>query len=406
MAGTWGTVQLGRTSLRETVTVTEGSSSDGYTLDLDGQESTPPLARAVIVARHDNLRAIEQGVPVAVTWTDKPERNGYYAVKGTSAALREYVGDLVTSTWKVSLTRLGAAGEIDLQSRLTGIVRSNFFSLPGETWHAPPIGHTTYYTGATNPSLMTRATADGTMTIYRNIPTGTSPRWGCDPTAYLAGRVRINDTVAVTGTGFEVDGIDQPLPAAGWTLGNGLVNVVPTATGGVLDVQAYTGGAWHSKLWNVTIAGSGIATWDSATILRNDPEQCVLRLTAPRSPGRATLDLTLRRGSRFIEGYLQSGAASTLAVYLRTSETNTSAAASGYVVATANDADGNRFAAGSAQSFTAHANGGVSKATTATLDFWLGVVAGGGSAVSGDAATDLRNQYIGALPELTYVVGR
>ena len=107
-----------------------------------------------------------------------------------------------------------------------------------------------------------------------------------------------------------------------------------------------------------------------------------------------------------MEGYLQSGAASTLAVYLRTSETNTSAAASGYVVATNNDADGNRFAAGSARTFTAHANGGVSKASTATLDFWLGVVAAGGSAVSGDGATDLRNQYIGALAEATYVVRR
>jgi hypothetical protein len=223
---------------------------------------------------------------------------------------------------------------------------------------------------------------------------------------YLAGRVRINDTAAATGAGFEIDGTDQPLPVAAWTLGNGLVNVTPTASAGVLDVQAYTGGAWHSKLWNVTVGGSNVAAWDSAVLLRNDLEQCILRLTAPRSPGRATLDLTLRRGSRIVEGYLQSGAASTLAVYLRTSETNTNAAASGYVTASGNDSDGNRFAAGSARTFTAHANGGVSKATTATLDFWLGVVAGGGSAVSGDAATDLRNMYIGALAEATYTVRR
>lgn len=405
MAGTWGTVQLGRTTLRETFTVAE-SSADSRVLDLDGQESTPPLTRAVLVARHDNLLALQQGVPTAVTWTDKPERNGYYSVKGSSAALREYVNDAVTSTWKVSLERLGSSAEIDLQSRLTGVVRANDFSLTGETWHAPPIGHTTYYTGATSPSTMTRATADGTMTVYRGIPTGASPRWGCDPSLYLAGRVRINDTVAATGAGFEIDGTEQPLPVAGWTMGNGLVNIVPSASAGVLDVQAYTGSAWHSKLWNISVGGSNVAAWDSATILRNDPEQCVLRLTAPRSPGRATLDLTLRRGSRFVEGYLQTGAASTLAVYLRTSETNTSAAASGYVVATGNDADGNRFAAGSARTFTAHANGGVSKATTATLDFWVGVVAAGGSAVSGDAATDLRNQYIASLAEATYTARR
>lgn len=406
MAGTWGTIQLGRTSVRETFAVTEGTSGDGPTLDLDGQESSPPLTRSVLVARHDNLRCLPVGTPIAVTWTDKSERNGYYASRGSSAALREYVNDVVTSTWKVSLDRLGAVGEVDLQSRLTGVVRQNDFGLTGETWHAPPIGHTTYYTGATNPSSMTRTGTDGAITVYRGIPANTSPKWGCDPSSYLNGRVRINDTAAASGSGFEVEGVEQPLPVGAWTLGNGLVNVTPTASAGVIDVQAYTGGAWRSKLWNVTVGGSGVAAWDTATILRNDVEQCIVRLTAPRSPGRLTLDLTLRRGSRILEGYLQSGAASTLAVYLRTTESNTSVAASGYIVATANDADGNRFAAGSARAFTAHANGGVSKATAATLDFWIGVVAGGGSAVPGDTATDLRNQYIGALAESTYVARR
>lgn len=406
MTSDWGTVQLSRTQLRETFTVSETTGDTARTLDLEGQESFPPLPRAELIARHDNLLALEQGTPVAVRWEDKPERDGYYAVRGSSAAYREYTGDMVTSTWKVSLERLGSASEVDLQSRLTGVARSNDFSLSGESWHAPPIGHTTYYTGATNPSLMTRTGADGAMTVYRGIPAGASPRWGCDPSDYLAGRVRINDTAAATGAGVEVEGVVRPLPVGAWTLGNALVNVTPTASAGVIDVQAYTGGAWHSKLWNITVGGSNVSAWDTVTILRNDVEQCVLRLTAPRSPGRATLDLALRRGSRIVEGYLQCGAAATLAVYLRSSETNTSAAASGYVVATNNDGDGNRFAAGSARSFTAHANGGVSKASTATLDFWAGVVAGGGSAVSGDAATDLRNQYLGALAEATYVARR
>jgi hypothetical protein len=249
---------------------------------------------------------------------------------------------------------------------------------------------------------MTRATSDGTITVYRSVPAGASPRWGCDPLTYLKGRVRVADTVA----GLEVDGTERSLPAAGWALSNGLVNVVPTASGGVIDVQAYTGGAWHSKLWNVTVAGSGVATWDSVSILRNDLEHAILRLSASRSPGRVTLDLALRRGARTVEGYLQSGSSATLAVYLRTLETNTSAAASGYVTATGNDADGNRFAAGSARTFTAHTNGGVSKASATALDFWLGVVAGGGSPASGDAATDLRNQYIGSLAEATYAVRR
>jgi hypothetical protein len=400
MSLNWGSVQLGRTLLRETFDVAEQGGD--RTLDFDGQESNPPLTRAALVATHDNINAMEGDSPVAVTWTDKPERNGFYQVKANSSTLTEHKNDTATADWKATLDRLGSVGEVDIQSRLTGVVRLNDFSLTGERWHAPAIGHFGYYTGVTSPSTMTRASLDGTITVYRSVPASASPRWGCDPLNYLKGRVRVTDTVA----GLEVDGTGRALSAAGWAMSNGLVNVVPTASGGVVDVQAYTGGAWHSKLWNITVAGSGVAAWDSASILRNDLEHAILRLTASRSPGRVTLDLALRRGGRTVEGYLQSGSSATLAVYLRTLETNTSAAASGYVTATANDADGNRFAAGSARTFTAHANGGVSKASATSLDFWVGVVAGGGSAVSGDAATDLRNMYIGSLAEATYAVRR
>lgn len=395
----WGSIQLGRTLLRETFVAAE-QGGDSRQVQLSGQESSPPLTRAALVAVHDNISALDGGVPVAVTFTDKPERNGFYAVSANTATYTEQRGDVVTSDWQITLDRLGTAGEVDLQSRLTGAVRLNDFSLTGERWQAPPIGHFGYYTGATSPSTMTRTGADGTITVYRNVPANTSPRWGCDPTNYLKGRARITDA------GVELDGTGRAVSASGWTLSNGLVNVTPTASAGVIDVQAYTGGAYRSKTYSVSVGGSNVAGWDSATILRNDLEHAILRLSASRSPGRVTLDLALRRGSRIVEGYLQSGSSSTLAVARQSLETNTSFAASGYVIATNNDTDGNRFCVGSARSFTAATNGGVSKASTATLDFFIGVQAGGGSPVSGDAATDLRNQYIGSLAESTYTVGR
>lgn len=398
----WGSVQLSRTTLRETFAATEAGGSD-RSLDVSGQESNPPLTRIALIGVHDNINALDGGSPVAVTFTDKPERNGYYQVKSNSSTLTEYRGDMVTADWKVSLSRLGSAGEVDIQSRLTGVQRLNDFSLTGERWHAPAIGATGYYTGTTSPTVMTRATADGAITVYRGVPLSPPARWGCDPLNYLKGRVRVTDATA----GLEVEGIERALPAGAWALSNGIVNVVPTASGGVIDVQAYTGGAWHSKLWNITVAGSGVAAWDSASILRNDLEHCILRLTASRSPGRVTLDLALRRGARTLEGYLQSGSSATLAVYPRTAESNlTNAASAGYVTRSTDDADGNRFACGSARTFTMQSNGGVSKASATALDFWVGVVAGGGAAASGDAATDLRNMYIGALAEATYVVRR
>lgn len=396
----WGDVQLGRIPLRETFTASE-AGGEGRTLDLEGQESYPPLTRAQVIARHDGINSLTPGLCVQVTFTDKPERSGYYAVKSAGSTYTEHLNERVTADWKVSLDRLGSDSETDLQSRLTGAVRLNDFALTGERWHAPPIGHYAYYTGATNPTTMTRTGADGAMTVYRSVPANVSPRWGCAPTAYLVGRVKVTTTGSQ-----EVYGVDVPLAATGWALSNGLVNVTPSASA-TLDVQSYTG-AYRSKLWNVSVAGSAssIASWDGATVLRNDPEMCIVRLVKGQSPGRATLDLTLRRGSRFVEGYLQIGTSATLAAYRSTLETNTSFAASGYVVATSNDADGNKFAAGSARTFTAHTNGGVIKAAATALDFWIGVAAGGSSAVSGDAATDLRNMYIACMPEAVYGVRR
>jgi hypothetical protein len=250
---------------------------------------------------------------------------------------------------------------------------------------------------------MTRTGADGAITVYRGVPANVSPRWGCLPTAYLAGRVRL------TSAGTEVCGTDRALSPTGWALTNGLVNVTWSTTGGgSFDVQAYTGGSWRSKLWTPFLSSSGLVgnSWDGATLLRNDPEQIVLRLSKGLSPGRYTIDLTLRRGARFVEGYMQRNtAADELKIRLNTAETNNTAlATSGYCAATNNDSDGNRFAAGSARTFTGHANGGVAKSNTTTLDFWVGVAAGGGSAVGGDTATDLRNQYIAAMPETTYAV--
>lgn len=366
----WGDVQLGRIPLRETFTVSE-SGGDGRSLDLEGQESYPPLTRAQVIARHDGINALAVGQVIPVTFTDKPERSGYYTVKSSGATYSEHLNERVTTDWKVSLDRVGSDAETDLQSRLTGAVRLNDFSLTGERWHAPPIGHYGYYTGSSNPTTMTRTGADGTMTVYRSVPAGVSPRWGCPPASYLTGRVK----AATTGA-QEVYGVDVPLAAAGWALSNGFVNIAPGASG-TLNVQTYSDGAYRSKEWNVSVAGSAssITSWDGATLLRNDPEMVILRLIKGLSPGRATLDLTLRRGSRFVEGYLQTGTSATLAAYRASLEMNTSAAASGYVTATADDADGNVFVIGSARTFTAHANGGLIKSAATALDFFIGAVA-------------------------------
>jgi hypothetical protein len=213
--------------------------------------------------------------------------------------------------------------------------------------------------------------------------------------------------VRILDGGVERAGVDTPLSAGAWELNNGLVRVRPLTSSGSLEVAAWDGASWDPKNWNVTVAASGapITAWSGATVLRNDYEHSIIRLVAPLSPGRVTLDLALRRGGRVVEGYLQRGDTQTLSVYLNALENATNVTSGGYVVATNNDGSGNRATAGTARSFSAHANLGITKSTT-KLDFYLGAVVGGGSAAAVDTATVLRDHYIGTLAEFTAGVRR
>jgi hypothetical protein len=391
-------LQLGRLVLRETQRFSE-SAYQGWSMHIEGVEVCPLLTRDEVWDRFDGILGGQGGL-VAALWEEKAERNGYYTISSASGEVKDRKRQGITEiSWKISLQRHGPDTDVDLESRLSGAVRANDFSLTGERWSAPSIGHYAYYTGATLPSLMTRASTDGDITVYRGVPAGVSPRWGCRVGDYLRGRVR------VLSSGVERVGTAYPLDAGQWELSNGLVRVRPLASGGSIEVASFTGGVWRPKAWWVDVGGTQVTAWDSASVLRNDLEQCVVRLAVARSPvGRAYLDLTLRRGSRFVEGYLQRGDSGTLSFYLASAETLTDSTS--YVVRSTNDADGNRVIAGSARNFDAHADGGLTKTSSTAMDFWAGVVAGGDSAVSGDQATHLQAQFIGALPEVVAAVRR
>jgi hypothetical protein len=122
-----------------------------------------------------------------------------------------------------------------------------------------------------------------------------------------------------------------------------------------------------------------------------------VRIVKTLSPGRVTVDFTLRRGSRFLEIYVQHLFGTTLK--LVRSAVEASSASTGYIKATAADGAGNKFVLGSARSFTAdNVNGGISKTTTPTLDAFVGVEIA--AAPTGDAAVDLFQQYLGSPAEL------
>lgn len=409
---TFGTIAIGRLSLVELPANPATSASQPATagaaprtLSLSGQESFPAATTTTLVAlqaRHADILGLT-GAFVPVIFGDKTDLNGYYRVASAGADAINWNGETATADWTLALERAGADTEVDVESRLTGGVRVNNFSAVGSRWHAPPIGHDSYWSGTgSTPSVVTRTGADGAMTVYLGLPTPCIPRYDCPVGSYLNGRTRFTDT-----NGIERTGISFPTTATGWTLHNALVRVTPIASLGILSVDAWTGGAWQAKNWDIQLGGVSVGAPKTVSLLRNEPEIIVLRLLWSRSPGRVTADITLRRGSRFAELYVQAEVAATLKIVRGTTEIGASGGSGAYVTANANDGAGNRYIVGSALTNTADtAIGGISRAATTTLDAFVGVVAGGSGAVSGDLAADLFNQYCSAAAELVQAVRR
>jgi len=341
---------------------------------------------------------------VPVRFSNKSDQDGFYRVQDVGASVLDWPEDMMRSfEWNFILSKYGPDNVLDIESRMGTVVRANNYVLTGERWHAPPIGHTAYFTGSTLPSTsMTRTGTDGAITIYRTIPANINPRYACSALAYPAGRVRV-----LTG-GFERTGVGIRASATGWELNNGLVRVTPLLAAGMLQVSAWGGTAWETKAWHIARGGAttSLGNFDSMTVIRNDFELATIRLLKAHTIGRTYVDVSLRRGSRLAEVYIQTDVSSTLGAYLETTETASNQTATGYVTATADDADGNRFIVGSSKTVAYTTDRGISKAAVTGLDVYLGVVFAGGSAAAGDAATVLRDQYIGAVSETTAVVKR
>jgi hypothetical protein len=396
------TVLIGRLALREDDFVSESTdSSGGRTFSLAGQESIPRLSASAVAKRREDILAIS-GQFIPVVFTTKTYLNGFYKVDSSSGSIEDWKDDMRIFPWNIALTRVGTKSDIDIESRLSGsLTRANNFAITGVRLHAPAINHVGYWTDATVTSAVTRATQDGNIKCYLGIGETVSPRWAIDPIDYGKGRVRFLDDEDIERAGSSVN----PNPMD-WELSNGLVRIRPLSSGGVLEISAWSGTAWLTKAWDLRAGGVALPTFTHCTILYNEFEAVTIRLMSPLAAGgRVYVDITLRRGFRIAEIYIQSEVGTTLKVVRATTEAGTAGA--GYITATANDGDANKYIIGSAKTYTADTvNGGIEKAATATLDAYIGVVFGGTGAVAGDLAADLQKQYIGAPSELVQGVRR
>lgn len=393
----WGTINVGGLTFRETISASEASDK----LTITGQEAAPPQTPTAVRATHLNVLGLP-GAVVPVTFQDKTELTGYYFVASSQSDVVNHANGMVmSSSWQLDLQRLGTERDLEFESRISTVPHSTTLSGPAAVfWHAPPAGFRDYYTGATVPSgAVTRQSADGAVTVFTGVPAGVYPRWTCPAASYMNGSARV-----------VLDGIRRVgLDTAGystWEINNGLVRLTGSSTTlpYVLSVWSQTASAWVSaKNFRTMTAAAMVTTIPEFTIIRNDPEQVTIRLTYAMNPGRLTVDMSLRRGSRFVTGIVKQHSATTLGLRPETSETGT--AVTGGVMHAA-DANGNATVIGSSVSATVTTGtGALSKASVTSFDFFLGSQIGA-SPATGDAFADLLNQYLGTTGDQTRTVRR
>lgn len=267
--------------------------------------------------RDELASMVDYGSMIAVTWTEDASLDGYYipaaaSVDTVSLTDRGYV------PFSITLERLGSEGEVLLQSVITGNVLQNSKGLTkAETkpFHAIPPGAYSYQPGtAVTPTKFTRSSPAGAVQIFWDdsdmLDAAYEVKWGCAPADYYDGAAEI------TVNGVVRNGLHCPNTPDSWTLSNGLIRMtVPatTASGEMMEVEVYNGSAWEGgATTNAWLSDSVVPSGDlgldvsrsAITILRNTPEEVIVRLEGPNSQltyGRNTFDISLRRGSRFFQ---------------------------------------------------------------------------------------------------------
>lgn len=362
------------------------TSVDGTTVSIVSQESSPPLTRAILDVRKENLTAM-LGQHVPIVFERNSSMNGYYLIDSAEVSYMDYDDVVVVADWSISAERLGTHSEVEVGTGVFPLDRNNAHSVAGTTWHAASVGATAYDAGASEPSLVVRTGDDGDVPVYLDVASK-SVRWTVSPENFYRGAPTVR-----TG-GLVLAGTQHRVDVDGWELSNGLVRVSPN--GAALDVDAYEAGQWRSQTFTPRASGNNLTgSWEAAAVIVNTPEQATVRLTrqANTGVGRITLDVTLRRGSRLAQCYMQTNRS--LAFGVETGAQST-VLTSGYVLRDTTDANGNRWMLGSPNGVTETAGSGrITLADTRALAFYAGHVLDHDTAGAGETPLSLVEQYMG-----------
>lgn len=254
------------------------------------------------------------------------------------------------------------------------------------------------------PGRQDTVIAAGDSTNVRHVDHGTSANrnqlWDervrnlIDPTDYYNGACSIevsNSTIV---------GLNAPHDPDGWGMSNQLMRIQVGANPGELDCQWYDGSGWD-QIDFIFTKGTGPTNLEydpyAMTILRNCADVVAIRLAYydTSSRRRYTVDLMLRRGARYVEGYMLALADTTLKWGVARTSTEAATAVTGGIRATNND-NGHRYVLCLPADTTNDLTNGAVRRTNANVanSFMIGCEVGGTSAVDPFTAQTLIHSYM------------
>lgn len=314
-------------------------------------------------------------------------------------------------SYQIGFEMKGRPSEMMFESNMSGALIQNSHSITTASttyapWHAVPV-NTYNYKNDSRPVGVTRSTENGNLSFFYDADLRTySSNWIINPVDYYKGaaKVTIDSTVK---SGY----LTRNLPT-GVELSNGIIKITSGSTTDQsrFTLSFYDNGVYVSDREIAISSGSSETEWNvwqTVQILRNEPQEVVVRFTSYSDDtfgdGRLTVDLGLKRGAHHVSMVISEGGTSDRTANTRKNlkliTANTVADSTGYMIESSTDASGQKFMIGSPQGYTADTTNRLIHLSTSQFKCFLGYVYNATAPENHNTANAVRDQYLESLYE-------
>ena len=314
-------------------------------------------------------------------------------------------------SYSIGFEMKGRTSEMIFESNMSGALLTNSHSVTtGNTtyapWHALPVNAFNYKNDSL-PTPVTRASEDGIVALFYDSDLRSyGSNWIVEPADFYKGAAKITMDSTVK-AGY----LTSNTPT-GVEISNGIIKITSGSTTDQsrFSLSFYDNGSWTSTREIEISSGSSQTEWNvwqTVQILRNEPQECVVRFVTysddTYKDGRLTVDVSVKRGAHHASLVISEAGTATRSAdtrkNLRMVTANSMSAGTGYIIESSVDGSGQKFMLGSPQGFTAVASSRLIHLASSQVKTFVGYVYNASSPAAHNAGDVIRNQYLEGLYE-------